>query len=529
MKIFNVNGVCRPDRHYMVELRSRLAEIKKMIDAGEYFAINRARQYGKTTTLRALAEYLRNDYAVISLDFQRMSYLDFENESAFVNGLAREISKRVRLIEHVPEKTREELLKLAGGIDRKLRLAELFDCFSEWCGQSEQPIVFIVDEVDTATNNQVFLDFLAQLRAGYLDNDVTPTFQSVILAGVYDVRNIRRKLRPDDEHKLNSPWNIAADFMVDMSFSSADIAGMLNQYESDYHTGMNIGQMANLLYDYTSGYPYLVSWLCKCMDEWITDKADFSDRNAVWTKKGFLTALNMLLGDNNPLFDSLTNKLEQFPEINKVISRLLFQGQRIAYNADDLFIRDAQMFGFVRIKNSSVEIANRIFETRLYNRYLLDYKEQNSGVFTEASRQRNQFFIDGHLNLRLVLEKFVETFDYLYGGRNETFLEEEGRRYFMLFLKPIINGVGNCSVEPQTRNNERMDLVIYYGGEQNIVEMKVWRGNAYNERGEQQLSDYLDYFHLKKGYMLSFNFNKKKEIGVKEIALGDKLLIEAVV
>ena len=59
--------------------------------------------------------------------------------------------------------------------------------------------------------------------------------------------------------------------------------------------------------------------------------------------------------------------------------------------------------------------------------------------------------------------------------------------------------------------------------------MKVWRGNAYNERGEQQLSDYLDYFHLKKGYMLSFNFNQKKEIGVKEVAVGDKVLIEAVV
>ncbi len=99
----------------------------------------------------------------------------------------------------------------------------------------------------------------------------------------------------------------------------------------------------------------------------------------------------------------------------------------------------------------------------------------------------------------------------------------------MLFLKPIINGVGNCSVEPRTRNNERMDLVIYYAGVQSIIEMKIWRGNAYNERGEQQLSDYLDYFHLKKGYMLSFNFNQKKEIGVKEVAVGDKVLIEAVV
>ncbi len=99
----------------------------------------------------------------------------------------------------------------------------------------------------------------------------------------------------------------------------------------------------------------------------------------------------------------------------------------------------------------------------------------------------------------------------------------------MLFLKPIINGAGSCYVEPETRNRERMELVIDYHGEQSVIEMKIWRGNAYHERGEQQLLAYLEYFHLRKGYMLSFNFNQKKEIGVKEILLGDKLLIEAVV
>ena len=115
------------------------------------------------------------------------------------------------------------------------------------------------------------------------------------------------------------------------------------------------------------------------------------------------------------------------------------------------------------------------------------------------------------------------------GDQEESFLEDAGRRYFMLFLKPIINGTGHSYVEAETRNRERTDLVIDYRGEQFVIEMKVWRGNAYHERGEKQLSDYLDYFHLKKGYMLSFNFNKKKEIGVKDIVLGDKLLVEAVV
>ena len=77
--------------------------------------------------------------------------------------------------------------------------------------------------------------------------------------------------------------------------------------------------------------------------------------------------------------------------------------------------------------------------------------------------------------------------------------------------------------------SKRTDLIVDYHGEQFIVEMKVWRGNAYNERGEEQLTGYLEHYHLEKGYMLSFNFNKSKEIGVKKINVGDKLLVEAVV
>ena len=69
-RTFNVTGTCRPDRHYMVDLRDRVTKIRKMVDAGQYFSINRARQFGKTTTLRALADGLQDDYVVIRLDFQ---------------------------------------------------------------------------------------------------------------------------------------------------------------------------------------------------------------------------------------------------------------------------------------------------------------------------------------------------------------------------------------------------------------------------------------------------------------------------
>ena len=41
--------------------------------------------------------------------------------------------------------------------------------------------------------------------------------------------------------------------------------------------------------------------------------------------------------------------------------------------------------------------------------------------------------------------------------------------------------------------------------------------------------EYLEHYHLKKGYMLSYNFNRNKEAGVRRIVLGDKVLVEAVV
>ena len=120
-------------------------------------------------------------------------------------------------------------------------------------------------------------------------------------------------------------------------------------------------------------------------------------------------------------------------------------------------------------------------------------------------------------------------FNELYQDNDETFLEDEGRKYFLLYLKPIINGVGNYYIESRTRELRRTDVIVDYNGEQYIIEMKIWHGEEYNNRGEKQLVGYLDDYHQNKGYMVSFNFNKKKQPGVYEIIIEDKLLIEVVV
>ncbi len=72
-----------PKIHYMVDISDKLRQIKSMVDTGQYFTINRVRQYGKTTTLRQLREYLKEEYLVVSLDFQRLDTAKFQDGNIF--------------------------------------------------------------------------------------------------------------------------------------------------------------------------------------------------------------------------------------------------------------------------------------------------------------------------------------------------------------------------------------------------------------------------------------------------------------
>ena len=530
-RVFNTTGVCIPEKHYMVNISGRLQQIRELVDAGKYFTINRARQYGKTTTLRALAEMLRDEYYVVLLDFQTFDNEKFSNGNvfsvAFAGSFLRVLRRNCKTMNNEMASVIDEMRKDADYANRYFSLKELFEGLSDICEAADRKIVLMIDEVDSAANNQVFIDFLAQLRAQYLDREFYPGFQSVILAGVYDIKNLKRKLRPEEGHRYNSPWNIAADFSIEMSFSESEIAGMLQEYEIDHRTGMNISKMSELLYAYTAGYPFLVSRICQLMDERV--RGEYENLKLVWTENGFNEAVRILLAEKNPLFESLVRKICDYPELSVMLKTLLFTGRNIAYNPDETSIDMAQMFGFIKNQNGNVVIANRIFETRLYNYYLTEAKMQQTEIYKAALQDKSQFIVNGYLDMERILECFVVHFQDIYGESDEKFLEEQGRKFFLLYLKPIINGTGNYYIESRTRDLRRTDVIVDYHGRQYIIELKIWHGDEYNKRGEQQLVGYLEDYHVDKGYMLSFNFNRKKQSGIRKIIVNGKTIVEAVV
>ena len=509
----------------MVDISERVEQIAKMVERGDYFCINAGRQYGKTTTLSLLKKRLDPRYCVFSLSFESLSDGAFESIERlaymFVWLLNQEI--KYKSVSHITDEIKETIQKALVSESKIIAEDEFYDFITLLNAITERPIVLIIDEVDQAGNFPVFIKFLGLLREKFLRRGDRPTFRSVILAGVYDIKNLKLKMRPDGEHQYNSPWNIAVRFDIDLSLHADGIEGMIAEYKRD-HAGdpqidcMEPHEMAERIYSYTSGYPFLVSRLCQILDE----------KSLEWNKEGLLQAVKSLLHERNTLFDDIVKKLYEFPEMKQMFKDILLNGRKIAFNPLEHHIQLASLFGFiVESKSRIVNISNRIFETILYDLFVAE--DELDDLSKEGSIDKNQFIKDGQIDMKRLIPRFAVHFNDIYGKKDGAFVEKMGRKLFLLYLKPIINGVGNYYVEAETRDETRTDVVIDYLGHQYVIELKIWRGDAYNARGEAQVAGYLDYFHAQTGYLVSFCFNKTKSLETKTIRIGDKTIFEAIV
>ena len=515
MKTFNTTGTCRPKEHYMVDITERLEIIRKMVVKGDYFCINRGRQYGKTTTLEAISSRLSDEFCVLKISFEGADDSAFATAATVNANFLKRLKREAR---NVDVNVGEYLKAICPSSLIAMEDVDFSDVVEEMCTISAKPVVVLIDEVDQAGNNEGFIKFLGELRTMYLDRATHPTFHSVILAGVYDIKNLKLKMRSDEQHQYNSPWNIAVPFDVDMSLPAKGITGMLDDYAREHNMQFDTTAIGQTIYDYTSGYPFLVSRLCQIID---------SERYG-WNNEGVLKSVNQLLKEGNTLFDDIQKKITQFSNLSRMLREIIFSGQRVVYNYYDADMNVAVMFNFVKEQNGTAAISCRIFETWLYNYFISN--DKGSPIYQNGEYDKPWFIHDGYLDMRRLLERFCAHFNEIYRpGHDDKFVEANGRKIFLTYLRPVINGTGNYYCEAQTRNLTRTDVVVDYLGKQYVIELKIWRGESYNERGEQQLAEYLDYYHLTTGYMLSFCFNKNKQPGIHEVKVGNRIIIEAIV
>jgi len=508
MKTFHVTGTCIPEENYMVDMSHKLDQIMNMIERKEYFVINRPRQYGKTTTLSLLNRRLLSsrEYLPIKMSFEGFGSKVFQSEEVFCVRFFRKLRKVIT----DTDKT------LTSFFDEKVLEVEdldtLSDVLSELIEMIGKKVVLLIDEVDKSTNNALFLDFLGMLRNKYLNTRAgdDTTFHSVILAGVNDIKSLKQKIRPDEKSQLNSPWNIAVDFKVDMSFNPAEIETMLVDYIKETGIQMDTKAISERIYFWTSGYPFLVSKLCKIIVEEILP----IQNSAIWDIMIIDQAVRILTKEKNTIFEVIIKNMENYPDLYKLIENIVLGCVDSDFVWQNPLIDLAYMHGFiVRNGGGKARIHNKIFNEMIAD-YLISKNSTRLLINPISQTQSPYIKPDGHLDFERVLLSFQEVIREKYSNnlleKTDEFIEKDLRLLFLVYLQPIIKGIGYSFMEVEIGGEKRLDIVVTYADERFVVELKIWDGPAYHEEGKQRLKRYMQTMSINNGYMLIMYKTKLK-------------------
>ncbi len=511
-KEFNTEGACNPTLHYMADTSAKFKAIMRLVEQGKYFTINRPRQYGKTTMLFRLTEALkkREGYAVFRISFEGVGDAVFESESTLAPMFFRRLAQYMQ--NH--DKTLAEYIQAVSlRLDSMETLSHAITDLVVYIGKR---VVIFIDEVDKSSNNQLFISFLGILRDKYLERSEAPTFHSVILTGVHDVKTLKLKLRPNEERKYNSPWNIAADFKVDMNLQPQEIKPMLEEYAQDRGVTIDATAVAERLFYYTSGYPFLVSKLCKIFDEeLLTRKTE-----PTWTTHDVDLAATQLLREDNTNFQELTKNLENNKDLYQLTMSLVLNEQDFSFDLREPTISLGVIYGIFADRNG-LAIHNRIYQEVIASYMTASLMVHNRQM--PVAEFAGSYLLPGNrLDVKKALCKFQELMRAEYSKKDRDFLEHQGRLVFLAFLKPILNGHGHAFKEPQISEEKRLDILITYYQHQYVIELKLWRGQKAHEDGLDQLADYLDRLGLDEGFLLIFDPRVKKEWKQQDIPHRDK-------
>lgn len=87
---------------------------------------------------------------------------------------------------------------------------------------------------------------------------------------------------------------------------------IIDEVDSASNNQVFVDFLAQLIFDYTSGYPLLVSRICKLIDE----------TPLTWDEQGVEEAVKQVLNEQNTLFDDMIKKLNDYPAVSTMLRNM---------------------------------------------------------------------------------------------------------------------------------------------------------------------------------------------------------------
>ncbi len=492
-KTFCIAGPIQPEKHYHLPFRMNEAELMQLIDQEKYFILHAPRQSGKTTAIQCLVNKLNAGGVYEAL------YVNIESAQAARGDYKDGLRMLLKDIEAAVRKTfgashpayqfftPANLSQIPSG-------TEVSSFLRYWTEVSSKPTLFFVDEID-ALIGDTLISVLRQIRSGYADRpDWFP--QTVCLIGLRDVRDYRIYSSNDNQIVLGgSAFNVKAESLTIEAFSLAEVRALYLQHTQA--TGQKFTEEAiNYAFEQTQGQPWLVNALAyqACF-------RDVLDRSQPIILEIMQRTRETLILRRDTHLDQLLDKLTE-PRVAPIIDAIIAGKTGVQmFPADDLrYVRDLGM-----VDKKEMKIANQIYQ-EVFPRELT-YSTQEMMTF----RPPAYINADGSFNTQKVMDDWV-----LFYRQNAAIWEEQFAYYeagphllIMAYLQRVVNGGGAVARE-YALGRGRVDLIIRFGNQRIVIELKILRDNSTLPQGLEQTASYMDTMDATEGHLVIFDPDKSK-------------------
>lgn len=509
MREFGTQGRVYPEKHYVVQRSTELADFINRVKQGKYIVLFAPRQTGKTTFFRWALENLsaaEPDYFPIHLDFET-----YKNVAprAFYEYLTEDIREEfetvfykrgqvmpeplARFLENTTLKDHVTMLRFFRQLARLI---------------PEQRVVIVIDEFD-GIPPAALTDFLYALRRIYL-SEVVDGFRCPFSVGITGVKSVAQ-LNYDGSV---SPFNIQHEFSLP-NFTLAQVQELLGQYTAEVGQAF-APEVIVMLHRQTGGQPFLVNRLAQIL----TDEMDIPKTETLGIRH-FLTAHTQILEERNVNITHLITNIRRNPRFQRVLMRITSYDDGEMFNLDNEVISQLATYGVVkRGADRRCEIANPIYLYRILQAFtpLINGLEEEYYP-QETGNGKTDYLTDtGAIDMEKLLDNFRD-FIARVGFRilqvPETPQEYVGQCLLFAYLDQFVRGVQAAMYLEVQTGRGRADLVIFRAGHKDIVETKIWQGQKSYQAGKKQLAAYLQSEGTTKGYYVVFDHRQTPELRVE--------------
>jgi AAA-like domain len=492
MRTFNTSGPNILAEHYTLPRLHWVEQGKDLVHRNRYFTIWAPRQTGKSTYFRLLADALKQeDYLVC--------YINFENY--LISSLSAFMGRLVLTMEEAWH------LELQG-----LELAQVFHKIEQ---VKDKKLVLIIDEVE-GINPEYFGQFLHTIRNAYHARE-KHGLKSVILVGVSNIVGVVK----DNA----SPFNIADNLNIPY-FTDEETIELLSQHERE--TGQLFDPSVKKKISYiTANQPGLVNAFAYQLVNDFPTKPLIEYADYLKVEDWFLTEAI----DKN--INNIINKAEEHRDF---VEMLLFKDVKIRFQINRAEIKTLFVNGVIaKDEDGFVRFRVPMYQKVLYMAFY-PYTNGEAERIGSTINLEDYFTADGSL----LIDKVIESYKAYALRRKFRYFREKNKkgRYITLkeatlvysfetYLSAFLTMVdGKTYIEAQTGVG-RTDLLINVGGQEFVVEAKIYSDIVKFGRGKKQLAQYVKSLNLNSGIYLVFVESDIKNDKVTELPeIIDDILIK---